>query len=227
MRKIIVVDSGLGRVGSSAMMGILKLMNVNLGGFYSKFHPASPLNKKGFFELVSIEKFLKSRFPEFFPSITLPSMQYYSKTRSGCKVAFEELLVKEFGDDYPIGFKFGKGALYPILNEYREVYSLVMKRHVRHQARSILRMWKAAKKSVLKRNWPLSEDFITKLCKDWNKLCDKIMRRYTNVNYKIINFDKLINYPVRIGNEVADFVGIESPGKMEIQKWIDSRMVHK
>jgi hypothetical protein len=227
MKKIIAVDSGLGRTGSSAMMGLLKIIGVNLGGKYSEFYGPNPLNKKGYFELKSIETFLKTNFSEVFSKLAVPTIGYLNKKGTKYKKEFERLILNEFGKEFPIGIKFGKGLLYPILNNYPEVYTLVMQRNIKDQSASILRMWRSAAQHTRKKGLPFSEHSISEYCKNWNNCFETLIKTYTNVHYKIINFYTLINKPVRTVREISEFIGEICPEPDKIKSWIEPSMVRK
>lgn len=227
MKKIIAVDSGLGRTGSSAMMGLLKIIGINLGGNYSEFYGPNPLNKKGYFELKSIETFLKTNFSEVFSKLTIPTINYLNNKGISYKKEFERLIDNEFGKDFPIGIKFGKGLLYPILNTYPEVYMLVMQRNIKDQSASILRMWRSAAQNTRKKGFPFSEHTIGNYCKNWN-VCSEVLRHtYTNIHYKIVNFYTLVNRPVRTVREISEFIGVKCPDPIAIKSWIEPSMVRR
>ena len=70
-RKIVVVAYPLGRVGSSATMGLLEMAGVNVGS-KDRLSGASWMNPKGFFELPAQEEFLREVYAAVYPHVSLP-----------------------------------------------------------------------------------------------------------------------------------------------------------
>lgn len=61
--KVAIVGSVTGRCGTSATMGLLKVLGFNVGGLHSGFFSAGKANPKGYFEIRSLAKFAFSIKP--------------------------------------------------------------------------------------------------------------------------------------------------------------------
>jgi hypothetical protein len=70
-QKLIVVAYAMGRVGSSAMMGLLGKMGASVGDSINQPKPSS-MNPKGFFELFTQRDFMHEVFDNFYPNIVSP-----------------------------------------------------------------------------------------------------------------------------------------------------------
>ena len=151
-KTIIVLGAPLGRVGSSALMGLLRMSGVNVGGKKSGLGHKSSSNPKGHFEPPSIKDFLANVFSGFFPELhKTPSMKHLR--RQGAKHAqqFNRLLQHEFGSTQPWALKGGRLLVLPFLASFQQAgkYSvkvLMMNRKPEDQLASIIRVWKRSPK---------------------------------------------------------------------------------
>jgi hypothetical protein len=143
--RIIVVAYHTGRIGSSAMMGLLKIAGVNVGDEKRLAGPA-PMNPKGFFELWSQEALLRESYVGIYPGPSKPpSLDVLRETGKRHFRAYRTLLQEEFGPDFPVGVKSQRFLTLPFLHELRHEFDiriLVMTRGLEDQANSILRVWR-------------------------------------------------------------------------------------
>lgn len=232
MRKIIVVESGCGRVGSSALMGLLQLGNVDLGGRHSAFVGPSPHNKKGFFELKSFHEFLKENCKEYYPTIKNIPILYLEKVGMKHWRSFLNLIEKEFYDKPVIAFKSYKCLMFPLIENinknttagYTKVIRL--KRNVDDQAESIRKLWMVSRRVVIRRGWKVDANFIKESCLKWNNYVNLVYKRYSSFDYLTLRFEDLVERPLATAKNVFNFIEEKVPLDKEILEWLDKGITH-
>jgi len=224
---VIVLGSGLGRVGSSALMGLLRLSNVNIGGRQSGLGNASASNPKGHFEPPAIKQFLSSVFPKSFPGLaTVPTIKQLRLCGRKHHAEFNQLLAAEFGHVYPIALKGGRLLVLPFLQPLQanlDVKVLMLQREPKDQIASIIRVWR--KSAKLRKHATVQH--IAPILSRWTTFVKSVRDAYTNFDYLDIQFNSLIDAPVPTMRKITSFAGITCPNHKGIMNWIDPRLVHR
>jgi len=231
MKKIIVVDSGCGRVGSSALMGLLHIAKVNIGKDKAVLQRGDRLNPKGYFEPASIKKFVETRYRGYFPGIEFPTMAFLDAKGVAGWQGFSDLIGQEFGKDYPIAMKGTKCLVLPYLHEMAardkniKVFVFQLIRTREQQVRSIQKMWKANADVIRSRGWGLHPRFITKVCADWDVFAEKVYAKYDKFNYLHVPFDELMHNPKDCSKGIFKFLKHRKPKISAITEWIDPKLI--
>ena len=224
--EIIVVAYHMGRIGSSSIMGLLKLANINVGRDAKLARPG-PMNPKGFFELKSHQKFLKKVYNGYYPNITDPpdivdidniGKNYFSD--------YEQLIKDEFREDFPIAIKSQRFLTLPFLNYLKnkyKIYVIIISRNLQDQINSTLRVWNKYGNSFQK---AANQKFIAEYITKWKNF-SVIVEKYYDFPYYHMNFEELINNPLNISEKVFSFIQVESPGDDNVLNWIDKSLVNR
>lgn len=230
MRNIVVVDSGCGRVGSSALMGLLKLSGISLGGTRKSFPKPDRFNKRGYFELLEIKRFLERTFPSYLPGVTFPTVAECCHTANANYTDFMELFGRLFSGGGPIAIKSNKCFVLPFISILTEgkntpVCSLRLIRNRQDQIRSIQRMWGANKKEILRRGWKLDTKFILDSCRRYDAFSKGIYSALPNIRTMTVSFSDLMQHPVSCANKVFHFIRHPKPTNKAICNWIDKGLI--
>jgi hypothetical protein len=224
--KVIVVATPLGRTGSSAMMGLLKLSGVNVGNKTQLVAPA-PINPKGFFELVSQQKFLEQVYTGIYPELSIPPslnrLQYLGKLY--CQ-DYLNLVKNEFGNASVLAVKSPRFLTIPFLYELREqldVRVIVMNRKLEDQVSSILRVWQNSNEPTKKY---ATREFVSEWIVSWRRYSQHVQNSY-DLKYLQIEFDDLVINPLVSMEKVTQFIGIKCPSKRKITRFIEPDLVNR
>jgi hypothetical protein len=222
--KIVVVGSvGLGRVGTSATMGLLKKLGFNLGGFKSNLGRASPTNKKGHFEVRGYKDFLHEAMPAHYPSlVNIPTLKRLVCISDTHRARFMQLIKDEFRNKFPIAIKDARLLILPFIINYFSKYQIkviVLSRNFEDQLNSI--MVKNAKLKGEK-----ARKLMRKHMLNWRAFVSRMRKHYKMFEYLDVAFEDLMNKPLEISSVIADFVETRRPTKQKIMSWIDPKLAH-
>lgn len=223
-QKIIVVACPLGRTGSSAMMGLLKLAGVDVGN-ENNFRPPAPSNPKGFFELPSQHQLLIKAFEGALPEIP-PSFDKLHAVGQKYNSEYLEFLDKEFVDFDIIAIKSPRMLTLPILWQFRNQFDirvLVMSRNIEDQARSIIRIWKTLDDPI--KNQATEED-VKQWLSNWMEFSSQVQRQW-DFQYLPVSFDTLLEKPFSVMQTITNFIGIQCPTEREINMFLDPNLVNR
>jgi len=226
MKKIIVVAFHLGRVGSSAVMGLLNLSGINVGKEEHLIGP-QPMNPKGFFELKSQQEFLGKVYEGIYPGITNPPpLEIVDKTGKEFYPEYNQLLRVEFENRFPIAVKSQRFLTLPFLHHLRKEYYitvLILDRNPDHQVNSTCRVWRKSGNNFQKN---ASREFITDYIEKW-KIFAAAVKKYYDFPYLHVSFDQLMKSPTKVSKEIFDFIGEKCPDKGKITGWLDRTLVNR
>jgi len=226
MKKIIVIAFHLGRVGSSALMGLMNLSGINVGKRIHLIEPKA-INPKGFFELKSQQEFLKNVFKGIYPDITNPpSIECIDKIGEEFYAEYDLLIQTEFENNFPIAVKSQRFLTLPFLHHLRKKYCikvLSLDRNLMHQVNSTLRVWRMSGNSLQK---GASKEFITGYIKKWKSFSQSVKNHYDFPFFQI-SFDELMQSPVKVSRKIFNFIGEKSPLEEQIKDWLDRSLVNR
>ena len=207
-KTIVLVASPLGRCGTSAMMGLLYRSGVDIG-IVSHLSKPSKMNPKGFFELSTFKKFMLSTFGK-----------YYSRNVS----TLDKLICNEFSGNV-FAVKAQRYLKIPLINNLSVKYNikvLCMHRNLKDQVKSIMRMWKGSSH----KHYPNNFNGVMHELIRWKKLSEYIQSNY-KLSYKKIQFEELINYPLKSSKDIFNFIGIDGMSSNNVLRWIDKKLVNR
>jgi len=148
-RKIAIVAYPLGRTGSSAMMGLLKVGGFDVG---KKQHLSDPskMNPKGFFELKNFGLFMNKVFGEYYgiDLSVVPNIELLETISTKYYKQFEVMLNAEFS--FPAAIKSQRFLTVPLFYKLIDKYDIriiSMHRNSKHHALSIQKMWRGSKRN--------------------------------------------------------------------------------
>lgn len=226
MKKIIVVAFHLGRVGSSAVMGLLNLSGINVGKEEHLIGP-QPMNPKGFFELKSQQQFLEKVYKGIYPGITNPPpLELVDKTGKEFYPEYNQLLRVEFESHFPIALKSQRFLTFPFLHHLREKYNitvLILDRNLEHQVNSTRRVWRKSGNDFQKN---ASREFITDYIEKWKTFATAVKKYYDFPCFHV-SFDDLMKNPINVSQEIFDFIGEKCPTEEQITGWLDRTLVNR
>jgi len=210
--KLILVASALGRVGTSAMSGLLNLNGFEVG---RRPTPGNIHNKKGYFELRKFNEFYCSVYGKYYSDdlLAIPSIKKVNSLAKRHAKAFERLFDSEFTTD-KIVFKSQRFLNVPLLLNSKycgsDIRVIHMIRNPVNQARSIININGKMSYSV---------NSLVKIINKWINFSDKIKSHY-KLNCISIRFEDFVSNK-SIVERVSDFVGC----KIDARSWIDEGMV--
>jgi hypothetical protein len=224
--KIIVVAYPVGRIGSSAMMGLLRLSGISVGN-QARMSMAAPMNPKGFYELKSQQRFLSLQYPGIYPDITEPPLFHVVDAigEQGYQ-EYDGLLEAEFENKFPIAIKSPRFLTLPFLSRLSSKYDvkvLIMSRNEQDMVRSIKRVWERSENHIQKN---ATNQFILKWIQTWMQFGNEVRKHYP-FEYFDVNFDDLLNNQVDTMKFIASFLEIGCPSAQEIHKWLDVSLVNR
>jgi len=218
-RKIAVVcsRSGLGRVGSSALMGLLKIGGLDVGGKASGLWAPNKYNPRGYFEIHGNKDCIHRIFSQFSDQFATPPT--HTQIPSMIKLAennlsdFEEFIDKEFNENSFIAIKGIRFFIFPFLHILASKYSIkviLLHRERSDQIKSILQL----------DTWKKHSNIIQKRCTQWHSFGTVMLNHFNEFDYLNVNFEKLINKPVQTANQITKFLNINSIPPAKVTKWI-------
>ncbi len=226
MNKIIVVAYHLGRIGSSAMMGLLREAGINVGQKH-RLNNHGIINPKGFFELKLQQEFLSSVYKGIYPGVTSPpSLEVMSKIGIKYYKDYEELIQREFGCCFPIAIKSQRLLTLPLLHQLKEDYQiklLIMERKLEDQVNSTLRVWKRSNQLLQK---SATREFVFEYLTKWKAFSHKVEQHYKFPTLHV-SFNELIADPVEVSKSIFDFIEEDYPDIQQIKSWIDPSLVNR
>lgn len=224
--RLAVVAYHTGRVGSSAVMGLLRAAGLNVGDDARLNKPAA-MNPKGFFELKSQQRFLCEVFADCYPAVTpAPALLQVEAVARDQAQAYHRLLQEEFAGAFPAAIKAPRGLSLTLLSFLREYYDIRIIRLVRNeddQVRSTLRVWRTVD-DPLRRN--ADEILVRGWISQWRKFLDDCLYRYDFPRLEF-SFDRLIADPMPQVRILADFLGIMTPPAELVTAWLDPTLVNR
>ena len=221
--KLICVSYALGRTGSSSVMGLLKLADVDIGKENLMINEAK-FNPKGYFELRNQQHFLVNTYPEFYPNIfNTPTINQIDDIAFKNYKQYEALLHESFTGE-SVAIKGMRMLTIPFLYKLRNSFDIkviVLDRKLKDQVNSTIRVWEQSDKKEY-----ANEEFITEYIFKWKKFANEVMQFY-DFNYHKLQFEDLINQPIKTTNSLFEFLEIPPPKNTEINSWIDSNLVNR
>ncbi|MDQ1350861.1 MAG: hypothetical protein QG657_1163 [Acidobacteriota bacterium] len=226
-KKIVVVAYHIGRVGSSALMGILKLGGLNAGES-NRLTPPAPMNPKGFFELKRQNRFLGETFKGFYPDITdPPPLDVVIEKGKLFHQDYRRLLNDELGDVFPYVVKAQRFLVLSFLHHLQQEYEIkviVISRNEHEQVLSILRVWK---KNVLDPVFrDATYDFVLAYIRKWKEFSRHFMESFP-FEYYHVSFEDLIRHGRLEVDRIFAFIGEKPPSPGAAAQWLDVSLVNR
>ncbi|MFH1277853.1 MAG: glycosyltransferase [Candidatus Eisenbacteria bacterium] len=225
-RKIVAVAYPVGRVGSSAMMGILHLAGLYVGSDRRLFEPAA-MNPKGFFELPEQERFLRETWSVIYPHVSIPPAdRMVDRIAAERTPVYRRLLDDSFGGRYPAAVKSQWCLTLPFLREMTDEFDvrvLYMERIREDQIASLLRVWRGAEDPVRRH---ASRDFVAEYIDRWRAFGEGILRS-GGLPHMRVSFDALVADPAAVMSEIVSFLDIDAPPEDRIREWVDPSIVNR
>jgi hypothetical protein len=219
-KKIIVVASPTGRVGSSALMGLLRLSGINLGGKKTGLSGKAPIAPKGFFEIPGLKEINLKYFKGGMP--LPPNMSDYKEFGKLYTTKFTKLLVDEFGESYPIAIKSLRLFIIPMLHEIRhenDIRIIRLSRSLEGQSKSLQKVFRRSK---IDKTLDGCKAHILR----WKAFEKEVWDNYSDFKFLDIEFEDVINNPMQIMETIGKNIQIPIPPKSKIQKWIDPKLTN-
>lgn len=225
-QRLAVVAYPVGRVGSSAMMGLLHLAGLHVGSDRSLFTPAA-MNPKGFFELPEQERFLRETWSGIYPHVAIPpAARMVDRIAPEAAPAYGRLLDDALGGASPAAVKSQWCLTLPLLREMGgdlDVRVIYMERIREDQIDSLLRVWRASGDPARRH---ASRDFVAEFIDRWRAFGEETVKRCA-FPVRRVSFDALVADPVPVVNDVAAFLEIEPPEEERIRAWLDPSLVNR
>lgn len=226
-KKMVVVAYHIGRVGSSPLMGILKLGGLNAGAS-ERLTPPAPMNPKGFFELKTQNLFLGDTFKGFYPDITAPPpLDVVLETGKLHHQAYHGLITSELGETCPYVIKaprFLPLSFLHFLQEEYQVKVLVISRNEHQQVLSILRVWKKNMTDPVLRD--ATYDFVLAYIRQWKEFSRQFMEWFPFAYYHL-SFEDLIQYGHLEVDRIFAFIDQKPPSPEAVSQWLDVSLVNR
>jgi hypothetical protein len=226
--KLAVVAYPIGRIGSSALMGLLKVSGLNVGR-ESELIPAAAMNPKGFFELKPQQRLLCEAYRGFYPEpVPPPAIARADEIGAAFSRRYRQLLETEFEDRFPAAIKSQRCLTLPFLERMRDRYDirvLLLERNEADHIRSTLRVWNTLPDAdPVRRN--ASPEFVRDWIRQWSGFTGEVLKR-CRFPALPVSFDQLIAAPHATAAAVFRFLEIEPPPEEPIAAWIDRSLVNR
>lgn len=224
-RKIIIVGAhALGRTGTSAMMGLIRIFGANVGGHKTGLGRKSSTNKKGHLEIPAYKDFLGSAFKDFYPTLnSVPTPDMLNKlVTPAVRKAFRSLIFEEFGRKYPIVIKDARLMGVYLFKHMKnvDIRCIVLNRNLQDQV-----------KSTVNKNHreytPENINYFKSRILEWQKFTKATVAAHKGVvKFVPISFDALIYTPETVSLALSKFLEIPCPDVKKVQQWIDPKLTH-
>jgi hypothetical protein len=201
---VVVGSSGLGRVGTTLTMGIMKKLGFNLGGLKTRLSPRN--------ELHIYQEMLKNALPNSWPGLDVtPSIAVLESIKTKHHDHFRDIFNSEFQRKFPVAIKDARLLILPFLYRLREYYDvrvILLHRDPNDQTHSIVK----ANEGYTDQPFEYFFDRIWA----WRDFVDRARAYYDYAEYTEIYFEDLIQSPRQTILKICEFVGIDpSVGKLE------------
>jgi hypothetical protein len=222
-QKIILLACPQGRIGSSMVMGLLKISGVYVGD-HDKLTKPKAMNQKGFFELKTHNQLLSEIFPKAKDLFAPPSLDEVERLKNENSERYLEWFEQEFGDQTPVAIK--SPQLLSILfflntNRTWDIRIILLKRNFVNQAKSLKRVWR---NNEYRKN--LTVDEIVAWLIRWQNFALQLLDHY-NLEYLDLSFDELLDSPLVTSSKLFDFLEIHQLSDEEILDWVDPKLVNQ
>jgi hypothetical protein len=225
-KKIIVVAYHMGRVGSSAVMGLLNIAGINVGRNELLTGPA-PMNPKGFFETKIQNQFLARVFEGYYPGIHKPpDITFVEQQGRMFHKEYFQMVSDIYGNNYPIALKSQRFLTIPFLYELKDEFDIKiirMHRNIDDHASSIKRVW-GKHGSDLQKSKDI--EFIKAWLAEWGMFVGDLIDDF-NLKVLDINFEDIINHTEDSTKEIFSFINMRVPSLDGISKWVESTLVNR
>jgi len=223
-RKVVLVAYAIGRVGSSATMGLLKLAGINMEEVSLK---KTTMNPKGGFESPLLAKFLDSTFKGIYGSTAAPPpMKVVSDITRKSHEAYFKIHDKVFNKKYLIEVKSPRMLLVPYFSRSSDEFDtkvIVLQRDPILQMRSILKVWNEDPE----RKEITNEAYIVNYLRVWTNFLNKAKEKYDTLEYLDVDFEAVVARPYQTMKKISEFIGVECPDERPIKEWIDPTLVNR
>jgi len=225
--KIVVVAYHIGRIGSSAMMGILKIAGLKVGSEMEMVSPA-PFNPKGFLELKPLKPFMYKAFSGYYPTISNPpSLNEVIRIGQRYALDYRDLILSLLGNQDPYAIKaqrFLPLAFFYYLQDEFDIKVIVMNRQEEKQVESIIRVWRQFPPEPQYRN--ISRETVIDYVRRWKEFSQNFME-YFKFEYYPTSFEDLITDTSPTLKGIFDFIGESMPESTTINQWLDQSLVNQ
>jgi tetratricopeptide (TPR) repeat protein len=224
-KKIIAVGYPLGRVGSSALMGLLRLAGCNVGK--NIFTEPDPMNPRGFFELPTQQYFLERIYLGIYPHIALPpSPTMLTDIGRNYTHEYRALLASEFAPLYPAAIKSQWFLTLPFFEELREEFDirlLALERNLEDQVRSFWRVWQNTDHPIRKY---ATLEFIREYILKWREFGQQILST-TLIPTMKVSFDQLMQQPEPLMADICRFTGLPPLSSDVLAAWLEPKLINR
>lgn len=217
MKNKAIVLVGMHRSGSSAAMGILRILGVDIG---DELMPANAFNPKGYLENLHFvhfeEKLLHDSGGDWMDIV--PEEKVYDTFNLHHQDVGFDLLVKAYDRSSIWGYKAIRGGLFP------EILTRIPNLHLIITLRSPL-----AVASSLKRRDRLALEQSLLLWSTYYNRIFQFVSRHPEVPFIIVNYNDLIDHLEDNVEKIAQFLGVEVTEKQtkETKAWIEKTLRHQ
>lgn len=222
--KIIVVAYPLGRVGSSAMMGLLRLAGATAGKEDNLSGPAM-MNPKGFFELKAQHTFLREVYPDVYPGVDVPPELAIYEAGEAHWQAYEALLLREIGK-FPLAVKSQRLLTLPFLHRMRDRYDIRLLHTTRNKADQINSVQRVWQRSGNPDRANASRDEIQNWVEAWHDFGAEVFARYPFPTHPT-PFETITSDPAGAMRSICAFLDLPVPSDRAIEAWIDPKLVNR
>ena len=223
-QKIIILACPQGRIGSSMVMGLLKISGVYVGDENKLTRPAA-INPKGFFELMAHNQLLDEIFPKEPGLFAPPSYAELERLRDEHSKRYFAWFEQEFGQQSPIAIKSPQLLSIPFFIDtsrpYYDVRIVLLRRDFVHQAKSLRRVWK---NNDARKDFTVDE-IVAWLVK-WRNFSLQLLNHY-HLEYLDLSFEDFLIAPLVISTTMLDFLEIPKPSNEQILDWVDPELVNR
>ncbi len=213
--KLAVVAYPVGRVGATALMGLLRIAGFDPGD-----------DPRGCFDLPEQQLFLRNTYKGIYPEIAIPPcMETVDLIGAASGAEYRSLIAGTLGSRLPAAVKSQWFLTIPFLKQMEREFDirvLNLTRNLGDQVSSILRVWSGSDDLVRR---CASRDYVIDYVLRWRQFGYDVLK-WSGLSVLDLSFDRLMNDPVKVSGEICQFLDVDRPDYFAITHCFDPEQVN-
>jgi hypothetical protein len=218
-KKMAIVAYAVGRVGSSAVMGLLARMGISVGPEAVR-RLGGKHNPRGFYELKSQNDLLREVYRGVYSEPVSPPNAGWVLERAREGVGdFRTLIDASYPGDSPYCIKSPWCMTLPMWKLMEENYDcqyIYVTRNIEDQAKSLMKVWRSQPE---KRGHVANLPFLTGWLGEWRIFCDSLLRQLSIEPLKI-RYEELMSEKASTVSRIASHLDVDFTDDTGAEDWL-------